>query len=217
MKQTELKSALGKIRAREELIASTMERLETQREQKSRVSFASGKGLRLASLVMVCVLFLGVGVLLGRQMPGPTADTGLPDTHGVSPLHLTPSDTVFSGTPLPTAREQDLEDELILASGNGHWMIGEGEVTESVAYTASSADAEFASFFLLTVRLTEKIASSGVKAAAGDTVRVLYCTDDAETAPGVGGMYRFYLLTNPDMGAAFRESLTVYRFFGLKN
>lgn len=217
MKQTELKSALGKIRPREALIVSTMEQLETAREKKSRISFASGKALRLASAVMACVLFLGVGVLLGRQMPAPIADTGLPDTHGVSPLHLTPSDTVFSSTPLPAAREQDLEDELILASGNGHWMIGEGVVTQSVVYTASDTNAELSSFFLLSVSVTEKIASSGVKAVAGDTIRVLYCADEGESAPVVGGTYRFYLLTNPDTDTVFGESLTVYRYFGLKN
>ena len=217
MKQTELKSALGKIRARDELIASTMERLEAQREKKSRISFASGKALRLASAALACVLFLGVGILMGRRLPGSVAETGQPETYGVSPMRLMPSDTVFSGEPLREADEQDLEDELIIASGDGHWMIGEGEVTASVAYTASSADADVVSFFLLTVRVTDKMASSGVKVTAGDTIRVLYRTEDAATAPSVGGSYRFYLLTNPDMNAAFGESLTVYRFFGVKN
>ena len=114
MKQTELKSALGKIRARDELIASTMERLEAQREKKSRISFASGKALRLASAALACVLFLGVGILMGRRLPGSVAETGQPETYGVSPMRLMPSDTVFSGEPLREADEQDLEDELII-------------------------------------------------------------------------------------------------------
>lgn len=119
MKKDQLKRELGRIRPREELITSTIAKVNTQKEKKERSIFSPifSKGVRIASALCAFALVFCIGFAVARQENN-ALHTDNPQTRLVE----LDTDEITSGEIAMFDLAEEYENGWILISGNADSM-----------------------------------------------------------------------------------------------
>ena len=126
MKKDELKSSLGRIRPREELVSATLVKMREQREREERkqqlFTPAYAKGLRLAGAFCAFALVFCIGFVVARQS---TIDP-------VSGLE-NPDSRVSGELDTSNVNNAGLNVAMLPAEETGEWIVVQGNV-ESIRF-----------------------------------------------------------------------------------
>ncbi len=120
MKKNDLRTAIGGIRARDELIADTMDKIARYRTEQCESRGAShrrfGLGLRIASAACAFALVVGVGLFIGLRGNNPNVISDMNDPKTV--------DNNDANTPDTYSNKKELSELREIAQGiDGDWMI----------------------------------------------------------------------------------------------
>ena len=119
MRKDDLRNAIGGIRAREELVTETMDKIARYRTEQceSRGGYRKfGLGLRIACAACALVLMVGVTVSLGGKLFGTAPDT--------SDIMTARNDGEGADAPDTVSSKKELSELNDLASAiSGDWMI----------------------------------------------------------------------------------------------
>lgn len=93
MRKNDLKKSLGRIQPREELVQTTLNKVNEQKDRQSRCSFnpSYSFNVRLVGALCVLVLMIGIGFVAARQMQSP--DVSNPASRTLGQLATTEAGT----------------------------------------------------------------------------------------------------------------------------
>ncbi len=191
MKKNDLRSTLGAIRTREELVRSTMEKIEAQRAQSEKREeskrFDFSFGMRLAGAMCALMIVVGIGIYGARI--NPPLDTG--SNYGFDRAHELngEDDASDEASALNGLSEASLAIEKLAAEAehiDGDWAIISG--TAEACYFAGGEEADGESHCIIAMSVEKVERTSGISLDSAELSAEIVFESDAEWQNFINGL-----------------------------